>query len=98
MLPRIIFGFISSCFIWTMALLIASDEPWTSDLIIIFNSSETLSLNADSWVAKVNGFLLTLLSCILESEKVFASFSLFKIIKSSRDRDAKFIQSISLGD
>ena len=38
---RSIFGFTSSCLIWSIAFLIASDDPWTSDLIIIFNSSDT---------------------------------------------------------
>jgi len=56
MSDSIIFGFTSSCFICEMAFFIASEDPWTSDLIIIFNSSDVLSLNAESCVTKVQGF------------------------------------------
>jgi len=40
MSDRSIFGLTSSCLIWSIAFLIASDDPCTSDLIIIFSSSE----------------------------------------------------------
>ena len=57
---KIIFGLTSSCLIWEIAFLMASEEPCTSDLIIIFNSSEVLSLNADSCVTKVRGLFKSL--------------------------------------
>ena len=62
MSAKIIFGFTSSCLIWPIAFLIASDEPCTSDLIIRFNSSVDLSENAESCDAKVKGFFPSLLS------------------------------------
>ena len=39
------------------AFLIASEDPCTSDLTIIFSSSDEESLNAESCVTNVNGFL-----------------------------------------
>ena len=53
----IIFGKTSLFFIFKIAVLIASLDPLTSHLIIKFNSSILLSLNADSCVAKTNEFL-----------------------------------------
>ena len=44
-----------------MALLIASDDPCTSDLIIKFNSSDDLFEKALSCVANVKGFFPSLL-------------------------------------
>ena len=52
---KIIFGLTSSCFIWDIAPLIASEDPWTSDFIIIFNSSEILEIFKVSKVGKVAG-------------------------------------------
>ena len=98
MSDKIIFGLTSSCFIWEIAPLIASDEPWTSDFTIIFSSSETLSLKADSCVTKLNGFFPSLNSCNLASHKDFASFSESKTKKSSPDFAAPLIPSISIGE
>jgi len=81
-----------------MALLIASDDPCTSDFIIIFNSSEVLSVKAESCVAKVKGFPPLLFSSPLFSLNVFASFSVSKTIKSSPDFAAPLIPKISTGD
>ena len=69
MSARIIFGLTSSCLIWLIAFFIASDEPWTSDFIIKFNSSADLAEKAESCVANVKGFLPSLLSCALFSLK-----------------------------
>ena len=87
----------SSCLIWLIAFLIASDDPWTSDLIIKFSSSADLSENAESWVANVIGFLPSLFSWALFSLKVLASFSLSKTIKSSPAFAAPFMPKISTG-
>ena len=87
----------SSCLIWLIAFLIASDDPWTSDLIIIFNSWDFLSLKADSCVTKVRGFFTFLDSSTLASLKDFASFSDGKTIKSSPDLAAPLIPSTSIG-
>ena len=97
MSAKIIFGFTSSCLIRLIAFLIASEDPWTSDLIIKFNSSVELSENADSWVANVKGFLPSLVSWALFSLKDFASFSLSKTIKSSPAFAAPLIPKISTG-
>ena len=56
-----------------------------------------LSLKADSWVANVKGFLLSLLSCILASLNVFASFSFSNTKKSSPALAAPLIPRISMG-
>ena len=77
--------------------MIASDDPCTSDLIIKFHSSAELSEKAESWVANVSGFLISLFSCALFSLKVFASFSLSTTIKSSPDFAAPLIPKISTG-
>jgi len=45
MSAKIIFGLTSSCLIWLIAFLMASDDPWTSDLIIksdVHGSSEAI--------------------------------------------------------
>ena len=94
---RSILGLTSSCLIWLIALLIASEDPCTSDLIIIFSSSDVASLNAESCVTNVNGFLPSFVSWILASHKFFASFSFGKTIKSSPAFDAPFIPIISTG-
>ena len=52
---------------------------------------------ADSCVANDNGFLTSLLSSVLLSLRFFASFSLFKTIKSSPDFAAPLIPKISTG-
>ena len=92
-----IFGFTSSCLIWLIAFLIASDEPCTSDFTIIFNSSDAVSLKAESCVTKFRGFFPSFDSCILASHKDFASFSFFKTIKSSPALAAPLIPKISTG-
>jgi len=97
MSDNIIIGLTSSCLIWEIAFLIASDEPWTSDLIIIFNSSDVLSLNAESCVTKVNGFFPFWVSWILASHNDLASFSLSKTIKSSPALAAPLIPKTSTG-
>ena len=97
MSDRIIFGFTSSCLIWDIAFLIASEDPCTSDLIIIFKSSDSLSLNADSWVKSVTEFFPSFASCTLPSDKDFASFSLWTTIKSSPDFAAPLIPKTSIG-
>ena len=97
MSDKIIFGLTSSCLIWLIAFLIASDEPWTSDFIIKFNSSADLSEKAESCVANDKGFLPSLLSSALLSLKILASFSLSKTIKSSPAFAAPFIPKISTG-
>ena len=74
---NIIFALTSSCLIREMAFFIASDDPWTSDLIIIFNSSDVLSLNAESSVTKVKGFLPSCFSWTLASQKRFCLFFAF---------------------
>ena len=53
MSDRIIFAFTSSWFMFEIANLIASADPWTSDFIIIFNSSEVFCENALSFEAKL---------------------------------------------
>ena len=55
-LNKIIFGFTSSCSICVIAFFIASEDPCTSDLIIILSSSVVLSLKAESCVTKVSEF------------------------------------------
>ena len=85
---RSIFGLTSSCLIWLIAFLIASEDPCTSDLTIIFSSSDEESLKAESCVTNVNGFLPSFFSWILASHKFFASFSFCKTIKSSPAFDA----------
>ena len=94
---KIILGLTSSCLIWLIAFLIASDDPCTSDLIIKFSSSVDLSEKAESWVAKVNGFFPSLLSWALFSLSVLASFSVSRTIKSSPALAAPFIPKISTG-
>ena len=64
---------------------------------MIFNSSDAASLNAESWVTKVNEFLPSLDSWILASHSDFASFSLSRTIKSSPAFAAPFIPRISTG-
>ena len=78
--------------------MIASEDPWTSDLIIKFNSSVDLSEKAESWVAKVRGFFPSLLSSALFSLNVFASFSFSRTIKSSPAFAAPLIPKISTGE
>ena len=56
-----------------------------------------MSLKAESWVTKDDGFLLSFDSCNLPSDKDFASFSVFRTIKSSPDFAAPLIPSISIG-
>ena len=94
---KIIFGLTSSCLIWLIAFLIASDDPWTSDLIIKFSSSEDLSENAESWDTNVRGFFPSLFSWALFSLKVFASFSFSTTMKSSPAFAAPLIPKISTG-
>ena len=81
-----------------IAFLIASVDPCTSDFIIIFNSCETLSLKADSWVTKTSGFLPALDSSNLASLTDLASFSLSKTKKSSPDLAGPFIPNTSTGE
>ena len=97
MSAKMIFGFTSSCFIWLIAFLIASDEPCTSDLIIRFNSSADSSVNAESLVANDNGFFPTFASSALLSLNVLASFSLSNTIKSSPALAAPLMPKISTG-
>ena len=78
--------------------MIASEDPCTSDFIIMLSSSEILSLKADSWVTKVNELFSSLFSCDLASHKVFASFSLSNTKKSSPALAAPFIPRTSIGD
>ena len=82
---RIIFGLTSSCFIWEIALFIASEDPWTSDLIIIFNSSNVLSLKAESCVTNVNEFFPSKFSWTLASHNDLASFSFSKTINQIKN-------------
>ena len=63
----------------------------------MFKSSDLLSLNADSCVNIVKGFLDVLVSSILASDKDFASFSVLSTRKSSPDFAAPFIPKISTG-
>ena len=68
---KIIFGVTSSCLIFSIAFLIASLDPWTSDLIIIGNSSGVkLSLKADSLLAEISGACLDL-SCLNSDNHLF---------------------------
>ena len=94
---KIIFVLTSSCFIWEMAFFIASEDPWTSDLIIIFNSSEVLSLKAESCVTKAKGFLPSRFSWILASHNDLASFSFSSTTKSSPAFAAPLIPKTSTG-
>ena len=101
MSDKIIFALTSSCVIWDMAPLIASDEPCTSDFTIIFKSSDIFSLNADSCVAKLIVLFPSFpsfASWVLVSDKDFASFSLLSTKKSSPAFAAPFIPRTSIGD
>ena len=66
-------------------------------MIIIFSSSDTEFLKAESCVTKVSGILLSLDSSTLASHKDLASFSLGSTMKSSPDLAAPFIPIISIG-
>ena len=68
----IIFGKTSSFLIFRIAVLIASLDPWTSDLMIIFNSLILLSLKAESCVTKTNEFFS---DCKFSFLYVFISFA-----------------------
>ena len=66
MFDKIIFGATSGWVIFSIAFLIASLEPWTSDLIIIANSfADNLLSKADSLVAKIGDVCFDLLCSIL---------------------------------
>ena len=97
MSDNIILGFTSSCFIWDIAFLIASEDPWTSDLIIILSSSEILSWKAESCVTNVKGFLPFWVSITLASHKDLASFSFSNTRKSSPAFAAPLIPKTSTG-
>ena len=80
-----------------IANFIASAEPCTSDLIIIFSSSVLFLEKALSFVAKLKFFISSLASLILASDKFFASFSEDKTTKSSPAFEAPFIPKTSTG-
>ena len=54
---KIIFCLTSACLIWVIAFFIASDEPWTSDFIIILSSSET-SASSYQWYNCTNSLII----------------------------------------